>query len=84
MIYMTTDEWHEISKLIEENDFYKLAEEIASRTYDLDISKQELDDRVKNSITLKEFYDYTTSVERDFYEMVKGIYGSTKEILKRK
>ena len=48
MIYMTTDEWHEISKLIEENDFYKLAEEIASRTYDLDISKQELDRAIKD------------------------------------
>lgn len=47
MIYMTTDEWHEISKLIEENDFYKLAEEIASRTYDLSISKQELDRIIK-------------------------------------
>lgn len=84
MIYMTTDEWHEISKLLEAKDFDKLLTEICIKTYDLNISEQELDDRVKNSITLKEFYDYTTSVERDFNEMVKGIYGSTKEILKRK
>lgn len=43
MIYMTTDEWKEISKIIEEKDFYKLAAEIAVKTYDLDISEQELD-----------------------------------------
>ena len=53
MIYMTTDEWHEISKLIEENDFYRLAEEIASRTYDLGISKQELDRVIKDYEALR-------------------------------
>lgn len=84
MIYMTTDEWHEIAKLIKENDFYTLAEEIASRAYVLSISQKELDDRVKRSISLKDFYDYTTSIENDFNEMVEGIYKSTKEILKRK
>ena len=48
MIYMTTDEWKEISKLIRENDYYGLAEQIASRTYDLDISEQELDGAMKD------------------------------------
>jgi hypothetical protein len=41
---MTTDEWKEISKIIEEKDFNKLAAEIAVKTYDLDISEQELDE----------------------------------------
>ena len=48
---MTTDEWHEISKLIEECDYYGLAEEIASRVYDLDISKQELDKVIRDYAT---------------------------------
>lgn len=54
MIYMTTREWEEISKIIEEKDFNKLAEEIASRTYDLDISKQELDRIIKGYATKEE------------------------------
>lgn len=47
---MTTDEWQEISKLIKENDFYKLAEEISIRTYNLDMDKQELDSIMKEYI----------------------------------
>ncbi len=43
MIYMTTDEWKEIAKIIEEKDWKELAVEIAARSYDLDVSKQELD-----------------------------------------
>lgn len=50
MIYMTTDEWKEISKIIEEKDFNKLAAEIAVRAYDLDISEQELDEIMKDSV----------------------------------
>ena len=50
MIYMTTDEWKEISKIMEEKDFYKLAAEIAVRTYDLGISEQELDEAMKDSV----------------------------------
>ena len=50
MIYMTTDEWNEISKIIEEKDFGKLATEISVRTYDLDISEQELDGVMKDSV----------------------------------
>ena len=63
MIYMTTDEWKEISKLIEENDFYKLAEEIAGRTYDLDISKQELDEIIKKyKSSVAEYNEYKRRV----------------------
>ena len=50
MIYMTTDEWKKISEIIEEKDFYKLATEISVRTYDLDISEQELDGAMKDSV----------------------------------
>lgn len=48
MIYMTTDEWKKISKIIEEKDFGKLATEISVSTYNLDISEQELDRTIKD------------------------------------
>ena len=48
MIYMTTDEWHEISKLLEAKDFDKLLTEICIKTYDLNISEKELDGIIKD------------------------------------
>lgn len=68
MIYMTKDEWKEISKIIEENDFYKLAKEIASRTYDFDISKEELDDIIK---------DYKSKRRNEYClrKLIKSMYG---------
>ena len=46
MIYMTTDEWKEITALIIAHDFDKLVSEIAARTYNLNISQEELEARV--------------------------------------
>lgn len=68
---MTTDEWKEISKIIEEKDFYKLATEIAVRTYDLDISEQELDRTIK---------DYAKEPKRLFMMKYyhKGPFGNIK------
>ena len=57
MIYMTTDEWGKISKLIESKDFDKLAQEICAFTYDLDISEQELDNIIKHYTLNKENYN---------------------------
>lgn len=54
MIYMTTDEWKEISALITAHDFDKLATGIASRTYDLNISQEELDALVAGAKKIKE------------------------------
>ena len=65
MIYMTTDEWREISKIIEEKDWKELAEEIAVRTYDLEISKQELDSLIKD-YTTKRSHDENTANLRGF------------------
>lgn len=48
---MTTEEWNEISEIIEEKDFKKLATELAIRTYDLDMSKKELNERMEKSNT---------------------------------
>lgn len=48
MIYMTTDEWKEITKIIEEKDLKELVIELQVRTCDLDISKQELDYIIKD------------------------------------
>ena len=53
MIYMTTDEWKKISKIIEAKDFDKLAQEICVETYDLDMDKQELDRIIKDYGTLR-------------------------------
>lgn len=50
MIYMTTDEWKEIAKIIEEKDWKELAVEISARTWDLDISEKELNNLVKDYI----------------------------------
>lgn len=73
MIYMTTDEWKEISKIIEEKDFSKLATEITVRTYDLHLDKQELDcfmrcvtdEKYKTSKTYKVIYLYRGSSENE-------------------
>lgn len=46
MVYMTTDEWKEITALITAHDFDKLVSGIASRTCDLNISQEELEARV--------------------------------------
>lgn len=51
MIYMTTDEWKEIAKIIEEKDWKELVAEIAARSYDLDVSKQELDRLIGDFVT---------------------------------
>lgn len=56
MIYMTTDEWKEIAKIIEEKDWKELSTEITSRTYDLDISEKELEVLIRG---------YTDKIKKD-------------------
>lgn len=43
MIYMTTDEWKKISKIVEEKDLKELVIELSAQTYDLNVSDLELD-----------------------------------------
>lgn len=43
MIYMTTDEWRKISKIVEERDLKELVIELCAQTYDLGIGDLELD-----------------------------------------
>lgn len=78
---MTTEEWQEISKLIEECDYYGLAEEIASRTYDLDINKQELDRIIKDykSERLELGLSPNVSIQNDGHKCVIECEGHTYE-----
>lgn len=84
MIYMTSDEWYEISNIMLKQDFYKLAQEICIRTCNLNISQKELEARVKFSMPLKEVCDLLDVVEQDFNKMVEEDYKSKQKLLRRK
>lgn len=75
MIYMTTDEWKEISALITAHDFDKLATGIASRTYDLNISQEELDALVTGAKKVNKEKDMNN---KDF-ALVHGYFRGTDD-----
>ena len=66
MVYMTTDEWKEITALITAHDFDKLVSGIASRTCDLNISQEELEARVTGlkGLSLADFLGKITKYYR--------------------
>lgn len=55
MVYMTTDEWHKIERLIAHNDLYQLRVEITTNAYNLDISEKELDGIINDYKVNKQF-----------------------------
>lgn len=59
MIYMTTDEWKDISELLTLNEWSVLRDRLCVNTYDLSISEQELDDIIK---------DYKLRTEKRFWK----------------